>query len=238
MGSAGARARLVRQGRHHASFAAGHLRRRPERVQHRLLGRVDDRLEERRSARPSSTHPAAAENATKISPLPWCATEPVRARPSPARRATRPRSCELERRVDRDDDDAAACRSARSSRSSRAEQLADRRPRPCDRSRREPKFARTSAPTVPPSRWQRPGSTFRSRPSSRTPSSPCPPRRRPRRRAGPRRRRPPARRRRPRPGPRAPPRASCRRTRPRPGSRRPRRRRVGSAATAAATAPS
>jgi acyl-CoA reductase-like NAD-dependent aldehyde dehydrogenase len=29
------------------------------------------------------------ENARKISPLPWCATDPVRASPSPARRASR-----------------------------------------------------------------------------------------------------------------------------------------------------
>ena len=33
-------------------------------------------------------------NATKISPLPWCATEPVRARPSPARRASRSSWCD------------------------------------------------------------------------------------------------------------------------------------------------
>ena len=75
--------------------------RRPERVQHRLLGRVDGRGEERvelrvrqrllgRAAADLRARPAAAvANARKISPLPWCATEPVRPRPSPARRASR-----------------------------------------------------------------------------------------------------------------------------------------------------
>ena len=57
--------------------------------------------------RATSARPTVA-NATKISPLPWWATEPARASPSPTRRARRSRCCGDERRVGRDDPDAAA----------------------------------------------------------------------------------------------------------------------------------
>ena len=74
--------RLVRQRAHDASLAARRVDRRPERVEHRLLGRLDGGGEERvqvtvgndgrstRSGGASSRSVAAVENATKISPLP------------------------------------------------------------------------------------------------------------------------------------------------------------------------
>ncbi len=74
--------------------AAARVDGRPERVEHRLLGRVDGRLEEPvELARPRIVRSSDVANAMKISPLPWCATEPARASPSPTRRARRSRSC-------------------------------------------------------------------------------------------------------------------------------------------------
>ena len=60
----------------------------------------------------SVSAPRAVEKAMKISPLPWCATDPVRASPRPARRATRS-SCSARSGASVGDDDDAAAGGAR-----------------------------------------------------------------------------------------------------------------------------
>ena len=107
--------------------------------------RVRNRLLAILSGGPSSRSVAAVENARKISPLPWWATEPVRARPSPARRASRS-SC-------------AGCSGASVATIAMQLPAGDRGSRPSPtvgktgmpsirRSRADPKFARTSTPIV------------------------------------------------------------------------------------------
>ena len=70
------------------------------RVEHRLLARLDNGREQAgRTPRPRTTgvtsasgrhvRPGRWSSAMKISPLPWWATDPVRARPRPTRRASR-----------------------------------------------------------------------------------------------------------------------------------------------------
>ena len=73
------------------------------------------------SARPETTAPSSqdepsrsarrvVETPRKISPLPWCAVEPVRASPSPIRRASRAQSALIDRCVGDHDADARAGR--------------------------------------------------------------------------------------------------------------------------------
>ena len=84
----------------------------------------------------------------KISPLPWWATEPVRASPSPARRATRSSELAAQRRIGCDDGDAAP----RGRRATSPVGGAGRPGAPATRSCRQaaPKLARTSTPTAWP----------------------------------------------------------------------------------------
>ena len=120
-------------------------------------------------AAPRPTRPVVA-NATKISPDPWCATDPVRASPSPARRASRCSWAPCERRVGGHAPRCSSRPRATAARPGRpgAGRRGRRRSAGSAPSRSSPARARRRSP---PPRARR-GSRCRSPPSSR--SRPCP----------------------------------------------------------------
>ena len=180
----------MRQRLGHAAVAPAGARR-PERVEHGLLGRVDRggeervEVERRRSRRAGAARRAAREETRSEEDL-AAAVVGDRAgagEPEAGAAGDALELGEVERRVGGDDGDAAARRACAAARRRRPSSRPTGTPS-TRRSRREPKFASTSTPTVAPLR--RRGWPCRCRPSSRSRSSRCrrPPRPRPRRRRG------------------------------------------------------